>query len=68
MTDKSHKTVTVTEGHIDYVAEYVVENESITVTAAHGSKTAQLGGSAPDVLAKMLLGELIKEGKASDCL
>ena len=68
MTDRAHNTVTVTEGHIDYVAEYFVEDGMITVTAAHGHKTTQLGDTPPEVLAKMLLGELIKAGKASDCL
>ena len=68
MTGKAHNTVIITEGHIDYVAEYVVENGMISVTAAHGHKTTQLGDTPPEVLSKMLLGELIKEGKASDCL
>ena len=68
MTGKAHNTVTITEGHIDYVAEYVVENGMISVIAAHGHKTTQLGDTPPEVLSKMLLGELIKEGKASDCL
>jgi hypothetical protein len=60
MTDKAHNMVTVTDGHIEYVAEYFVNDEMITVNAAHEHKTTQLGGSAPDELAKMLLGELIK--------
>jgi len=38
MTNKPRSTVTVTVGHIDYVAEYAIENEMLTVTAAHGSK------------------------------
>lgn len=66
MTDKAYNTITVTEGHIDYVAEYTVKNGMITVTAAHGHKTTQVGGSPPEALAKMLLRELIREGKASD--
>lgn len=68
MSDKPRGTVTITEGHIDYVAEYAVENGKIAVTAAHGSKSTQLSGSDPEVLARMLLQELIKEGKASDCI
>ena len=68
MIDKTHNTVTVIDGHIEYVAEYLVKDGMITVTAAHGHKNTQLGDSAPDELAKTLLVELIKEGKASDCL
>jgi hypothetical protein len=68
MSGKAHNTVTITEGHIDYVAEYAVDNGMITVTVAHGFKTTQLGDTPPEELAKMLLREFIKEGKASDCV
>jgi hypothetical protein len=68
MTDKPRGTVTVTVGHIDYVAEYAVKNETLTVTAAHGSKSTPLNGSAPEEKARLLLGEMIKEGSASDCV
>jgi hypothetical protein len=68
MTDRPRSTVTVTVGHIDYVAEYAVENEMLIVTAAHGSKTTPLSGSAPEEKARLLLGEMIKEGTASDCI
>jgi hypothetical protein len=68
MTSKPRGTVTVTVGHIDYVAEYTVENDLLKVTAAHGSKSVQLGGSAPEEQARKILGEMIKEGTASDCV
>lgn len=68
MTDKPRGTVTVTVGHIDYVAEYAVENEMLTVTAAHGSKSTPLNGNTPEENARILLGEMIKEGTASDCV
>jgi len=68
MTNKARGTVTITEGRIDYVAEYAVEKEMITVVAAHGSKSTQLGDSDPEVLARTLLREFIKAGKASDCI
>ena len=68
MTDKPRGTVTVTVGHIDYVAEYAVENETLKVTAAHGSKSIPLNGSAPEEKARVLLGEMIREGTASDCV
>jgi len=68
MTDKPRGTVTVTVGHIDYVAEYTVENEILTVTAAHGSKSTPLNGKSPEEKARIVLGEMIKEGTASDCV
>ena len=68
MTNKPRSTVTVTVGHIDYVAEYAVDDETLTVTAAHGSKSTPLSGSAPEEKARILLGEMIKEGTASDCV
>ena len=68
MSNKPRGTVTITEGHIDYVAEYAVEKGMITVTAAHGSKSTQLGESDPEVLARTFLREFMKEGKASDCI
>jgi thiamine phosphate synthase YjbQ (UPF0047 family) len=68
MSNKPRGTVTITEGRIDYVAEYVVEKGMITVAVAHGSKSTQLGDSDPEVLARTLLRQFIKEGKASDCI
>ena len=68
MTNKPRGTVTVTVGHIDYVAEYAVENEILIVTAAHGSKSTPLNGNTPEEKARILLGEMIKEGTASDCV
>ena len=38
MPNKPRGTVTVTLGHSDYVAEYEVENDTLKVTAAHGSR------------------------------
>jgi hypothetical protein len=68
MTSKPRGTVTVTVGHIDYVAEYAVKDNTLTVTAAHASKSTPLGGSAPEEKARLLLGEMIREGTASDCV
>jgi hypothetical protein len=68
MPNKSRGTVTVTVGHIDYVAEYEIDNEMLRVTAAHGEKSTPLSGNAPDEQARLILGEMIKEGTASDCI
>jgi hypothetical protein len=68
MTSKPRGTVTVTVGHIDYVAEYAIDNGTLRVTAAHGSKSVALSGNAPEEQARLLLGDMIKEGTASDCV
>lgn len=48
------------ERHVGY---YYVEREMITVSYSKGgSKSTQVGGSPPEVLAKMLLSELVSEG------
>ena len=68
MTSKPRGTVTVTVGHIDYVAEYAIEDDRLKVTAAHGSKAIPWSGGTPEEKARSLLGEMIKEGTASDCV
>ena len=40
------------------------ERGIITVTTAHGRKATQVGGAPPAVLARQLLSELVREGKA----
>ncbi len=47
-----------------YNASYYVQGDMITVQAAGVQKSTQLGGLRLKVLAKMLLGQLIRTGKA----
>jgi hypothetical protein len=47
-----------------YRATYTVEKRMVRVSTAHGSKVTQLGNSAPESLALVLLLELIREGQA----
>ena len=37
---------------------YIVDNGIITVTSAHGTKSAETGGQTPMILAKIMLREL----------
>lgn len=48
-----------------YSAEYTIEGGMITVSGNGGSKTTQVGGTPEDTLARMLLRELINEGKVT---
>jgi hypothetical protein len=59
-------TVSIEREGNKYTGEYSVSKGMLTVTAANGSKTTQLGGSPPEVLARTMLGELFQEGKATD--
>jgi hypothetical protein len=56
--------VTVEVGGRTYTGSYEVSGRVITVRTAHGSRATQVGGTPPDTMAKMLLRELIREGKA----
>jgi hypothetical protein len=40
-----------------------VHNGMVTVSTGLASKTTQVGGSSPENLARMMLYELVKEGK-----
>ena len=46
-----------------YRGQYSLVSKVITVNADMGSKKTQLGGHKPEVLAQMLLRELVREGK-----
>lgn len=43
---------------------YRYANQLVTVRTPNGSKTTQVGGLIPEYLAKILLRQLAKEGKA----
>jgi hypothetical protein len=48
----------------EYDGSYEVTGGVVTVRTAYGSNSTQIGGSPPEVLAKKLLGELVREEKA----
>ena len=47
----------------NYRATYTVEKKLITVGTLYGSKTTQVGNSPPELLAHIMLRELVDEGK-----
>lgn len=56
--------ISVEVGGKTYHGSYTVEQGMITVHSAGGMKTTQVGSMPVDVLARMLLHELIGQGKA----
>jgi hypothetical protein len=59
-------TITITLDGKKYFGRYRVECGLVTVTTLHGRKSAQVGASAAEVIARWLLSELVAEGKADD--
>ncbi len=47
-----------------YTGTYTVDAGMISVSSAMGIKKTQVGGSSPGNLAQLMLGELVREGKA----
>jgi hypothetical protein len=46
-----------------YNATYTVEKGIITVSTLYGKKATQVGGSPPESLARIMIRELVDEGK-----
>ena len=44
--------------------EFDSEHDIVTVRTAKGERSTQVGGMTPDGMARMLLHELVREGKA----
>jgi hypothetical protein len=62
---RRRQVVTWDDGRIDTLrGHYTVVDGLITVTSRHGTKTIQVGGWPPTVLAKIMLRELAADGKA----
>lgn len=61
------KTLTVTIYGVAYHGTYFIQNSIVYVQSSFGSKATQLGTSPPEMVAKLLLSELVRErAPASD--
>lgn len=61
------KTLTVTLYGVAYHGTYFVQNSIVYVQSTFGSKATQLGKLPPEMVAKLLLSELVRErAPASD--
>ena len=58
------KSITIEVGGKAIGGTYSVKHRMITVCALNGSRTAQLGRSTAESLARLMLRELANEGKA----
>jgi hypothetical protein len=52
--------VTITIGGVEHRGTYYVQNSIVYVQSEKGAKATQIAGSAPEVLARMLLSELVR--------
>jgi hypothetical protein len=59
-------SVTVNQDGRTYRGWYTIEGGLMTVSNGEDAKTAQLGNMPPATLARMLLGELIREEAARE--
>ena len=52
----------------EYKGRYKVESKMVYATSAHGSKATQLGGSPAEVIARMLLRNILNDAKSQGTL
>jgi hypothetical protein len=63
-TTRNSHTVEIEFGGRTVSGFYRVKRGLISVSTSQGSKATQVGGSPPESLARVMLRELAKEGKA----
>lgn len=55
------KEITVEENGETYKGRYKIEKRMVHVMSAFGYESTQIGGSEPETIAKMILGELVRK-------
>jgi hypothetical protein len=55
--------VTIERDGRAYTGRYRARDDMVTVTSEHGERSVRLAGSAPDVLARMMLRELVQRSR-----
>ena len=58
-----HATISITLEETTYAASYELKRDIVTVRADIGTRSASLGNSLPDIIARMLLREIIQSDK-----
>jgi hypothetical protein len=58
--------VTVTINGDTYEGVYYVQRSTVFVQSAFGTRSAPVGGSPPEMIAKMLLAELVRASFSTD--
>jgi hypothetical protein len=59
------KTLTVTVDGVAHHGTYFVQDSAVYVQSAFGSKATHVGGSPPEMTAKLLLSEIIRARAAA---
>jgi len=52
----------------NYKGSYTIKSKMVHVTSAHGSKSTQVGASPPDLIARMLLRNILSDAKGKGTL
>ena len=60
------RTVTFTLDGVTHNGTYYVQGSMVHVQCDVGAKATQVGGSKPEMIAKMLLSELVRGAEAMD--
>jgi hypothetical protein len=60
------RRVTVTIDGVAHEGTYFVQNYMVHVLSPFGAKAAQLGRSTPEMIAAILLSELVRGGTSTD--
>ena len=60
------KTTTVTVQGVTYEGTYYVQGSTVYVQSSFGAKATQVGKWLPEVIAKMLLSELVRAAASTD--
>lgn len=63
-TQSPHTPISTEIGGKTYSGTFTVESKTVTVWTAMGHKTTQISGGSAATLARLMLGELVREGKA----
>jgi hypothetical protein len=62
----SVKHVSVTLNGVTHHGTYYLQGSRVHVQCPYGQKATQIGGSPPEAIAKLLLGELVRTTKHED--
>ena len=60
------KSVTVTIDGKTFEGTYYVQNSIAFVQSPFGAKANQIGGFSPEMIARMVLSELVRAGSSTD--
>ena len=67
LMDTPRNAIAFTRGNVTYIGRWMVEDGMVTTwLGIHGPHCTQIGGMTPEVLAGLLLGELMDRAEGPD--